>query len=236
MPLFHINSENIHNKYINITGDDFHHIIHSLRKKKNDIIKFTDSKNIYKSKIINISKKNLIAEIISSEKVMLQKKLKIILCVALIKFDNFEQILRWGTALGIYKFYPLITQNSQKIKISSSRWQRWNKIIKESAIQSENPQLPVICKIINFKDSLKMFDNYFKILFHPYTENNLREILKDNQNRKIVIYIGSESGFTDAEVEFALENNVQIAKLSGNILRTEVAALVALSNILFFYE
>lgn len=235
MPLFRINSSEIKNNCIKISGDDVHHIVHSLRIKKNQIVKFTDSRYIYSGKIIEISKKYLIAEIVKSEKVSIQKKIDIVLCVALIKFENFEKILRWGTALGVSQFYPVQTQYSQKIEISSNRWQRWKKIIKESAIQSENPCPPELCEVMELKESFNILNSYFKIMLHPYTECNLKEILKENR-KKIALYIGSEAGFTEDEIKMAIENNVKIAKLSGNILRTEIAALVAVSNILFFYE
>lgn len=235
MPLFRVNSSEIKNNCIKISGDDVHHIAHSLRIKKNQTIKFTDSRYIYYGKIIDISKKYLIAEIVKTEKVNIQKKVDILLCIALIKFDNFEKLLRWGTALGISKFYPIQTRYSQRIEISANRWRRWKRIIKESAIQSENPSLPELCEVVDLNESFNILNDYFKIMLHPYAEYNLKEILKEDR-RKIALYIGSEAGFTENEIITAIENNVKIARLSGNILRTELAAVVSVSNILFFYE
>jgi len=233
---FYINNKQKEGNLIKISGEDYHHIINVLRKKQNDKIKFTDGKFIYITEIVKITENYFYAQIIETNEKFYKNNIEIILLIGLIKFSNFEEILRWTTPLGVSAFIPILTKNSQKIKVTEERIERWKKIVKEVCNQSENIKIPEIYLPIFFEDSLKLFNEYFKIMLHPTAPKNLKDVLIKNKNKKILLYIGSEAGFNNNELEKALNNNIEIAKISENILRTEVASVVAVSNILFFYE
>lgn len=234
--LFHFKFENLENNLLKIENEDYHHIINVLRKKVGESIKFTDGKKIFYTEIIEIKKNYFIAKIIHQTEWNYKKDFKLVLLIGLIKPDNFENILRWTVPLGVDIFVPVLTENSQKFKLSENRKKRWEKIIKEASIQSENPQIPEIYNLTPFNKTFELFTDYFKIIFHPYAEKKLKEVLLNNTNKKFAIYIGSEAGFTEKEIKLAIENNIKIAKISNYILRTELAALLGVSNILFYYE
>jgi 16S rRNA (uracil1498-N3)-methyltransferase len=62
----------------------------------------------------------------------------------------------------------------------------------------------------------------------------LRDVLKQNaEARKVDIYIGPEGGFAENEIQRALSAGAKPVSLGSNILRTETAAIVALSIVLY---
>ena len=47
------------------------------------------------------------------------------------------------------------------------------------------------------------------------------------------IFIGPEGGFTEEEIQLALEEGVEAVTLGKRILRSETASIVTLTNILY---
>jgi len=54
--------------------------------------------------------------------------------------------------------------------------------------------------------------------------------------KRVLVIIGPESGVTDGEVKAARRAGVKIVSLGPRILRTETAAMVMVSQILFALE
>lgn len=64
-----------------------------------------------------------------------------------------------------------------------------------------------------------------------------REAFSSAKNYKsIVVCIGPEGGFEEAEIEAAKEAGCEIISLGSRILRTETAGFVALSNFMIQLE
>ncbi|MBN1898848.1 MAG: 16S rRNA (uracil(1498)-N(3))-methyltransferase [Spirochaetes bacterium] len=235
MPLFLINQDDFLNETrVEISPSDSYHIIRSLRKRKGDLIKISDGQFIYQAKIVDDSR-IVKVDIISKREIRPSGDIHLTLCVSMVKFKAWESILKSSTALGVRQIYPLCSKNSQRWPVSDSRKKRWDTIIRESAIQSENPCPPVMNDSIEFQKALTHFKDHFNLMFHPYADGTLKEALAGNQEKDIVIYIGSESGFSDEEVQDSIRHGVRVVKLETNILKTELASLVALGNILFYY-
>ncbi len=226
MPIFFIDKRDMQNNQFVIEGSDAGHLINSLRIKKGEQVKVSDGNFLYKAVVKNIENQRVYLEILKNISPYNQITSNIILCIGMIKFDKFEQIIKWGTAMGVKEFYPMITENSQNFSISDNKKERWRRIIRESAMQSENIYLPKLNDIIEYEKSFQLFRDEQKIILHPYANIRINQLSIDI-NRKIVLYIGSESGFTEKEIETAVKYKSHIARLPGNILRTELAAIVA---------
>lgn len=150
---------------------------------------------------------------------------------ALIKKNRFETILEKCTEIGVTSFSPMITERTET-RITEVP-ERWRKIVREAAEQSERVSLPEIEKIVTFGKALDRVKEGEGFILQPGEVNTPDfDSLKKEKN-KLHVFIGPEGGFTDSELEEAGRKKFNLVSLGGRPLRTETAA-IAISS-LFVY-
>jgi len=158
-----------------------------------------------------------------------------ILAVALIKPTKFEWILQKATELGIEEIIPLTTRLCD-IQIPgskiTSRWERWNRIVREASKQCGRFTAPQIHEPLNFSNFLcgEEFSLCTRLLFHE----KARYLWRPDEHllsERIVLCMGPEGGWDDVELEQAGKAGCLIFGLGPRILRAETAAIAAISII-----
>lgn len=235
-------------KNVFITGDDVHHISRVMRYEKEDqIVCIHPDQTIAVCEIVNINPDRIECSILSIEKNQYELPVHVSIVQALPKGDKLELITQKGTELGAAAFYlyqaerSIVKWNKQK---ASKRMVRLNKIIKEAAEQSYREVIPTLNEPARLTDLIKATEDYsVKLIAYEEeakkdtSQNSYsKEIQKLNANEKIVIFIGPEGGFTSSEVEKLMTAGFKPVKLGNRILRTETAALYALSSISYQFE
>lgn len=247
------NAVDLDNRFISIDSnsdyENYNHLVNSLRIKEGEfvlcsIIPFASSFD-YKTRVFSVSKKEVRLSI-EEESRANELDIDINLYQGLCKSDKFEFIIEKAVELGVHKIIPLDTEyavvkfdlNEKKI---NSKLDRFNKIAKSAAEQSKRHYIPEVSKPLNF-DKIRNLDlsNSYNILFYENakgiidTRNYISEIKKDK--KAINIFIGPEGGFSDKEIEEATSLGIKILTLGKRILRTETAAVTALSILMYELE
>jgi 16S rRNA (uracil1498-N3)-methyltransferase len=150
-----------------------------------------------------------------------------------IKSNYFNFMIQKATELGVTKFIPIITDRTIVRKIN---YERIEKIIIEASEQSNRIKVPKIEKTQNLNSFLEKNNNKINIIFGDLnTENRNLDPKIKKEDKPICIIIGPEGDFTESEREKILNfSRVQSLKISKNILRTETAAISAISIIIYF--
>jgi 16S rRNA (uracil1498-N3)-methyltransferase len=157
-----------------------------------------------------------------------------ILICALPKGNNFDDIVRACTELGVTTIIPALSDRTL-LQPSPQKLQRWRKIAQEAAEQSERNFIPTIAEPELLKPIFAgLPDLSQKYLCeargeYPHLLNCLQSSQLDDP--PIVVAIGPEGGWTDLEIQLAIENDFQLVSLGRHILRTITAPIVALSII-----
>jgi 16S rRNA (uracil1498-N3)-methyltransferase len=148
---------------------------------------------------------------------------------AVIKKDRFEWLLEKGTELGVNKFSPVVCRRSIKHKINIERAE---KILRESSEQSGRSKLPEIGEVRTLKNFLEgLKEDRFYFALSPKGEKFDKKNLfanfssADLEKKKVSAFIGPEGGFDEKELEGFQERNIAIYSLSGQVLRSETAAV-----------
>jgi 16S rRNA (uracil1498-N3)-methyltransferase len=156
----------------------------------------------------------------------------ITLICALPKGNNFDDLVRACTELGVSEILPAIS-NRTLLNPSPQKLQRWRKIAQEAAEQSERMLIPTIAKPQALQTIFSQLpDLADKYLCEARGEHpHLLTCLQSSQHTDcpIIIAIGPEGGWTDAEIDLACQYNFQLVSLGQHILRTITAPIVALS-------
>ena len=146
-----------------------------------------------------------------------------------IKSNYFNFMIQKATELGVTKFIPLITERTIVRKINK---ERLIKIVIEASEQSNRLSIPEIDNQISLENFLKENKN-INLIFGDLNSNNKNLNIKNN--KPLCILIGPEGDYTNEEREKILKfHGTQSLKLGSNILRSETAAICALSVINFF--
>ncbi len=210
-----------------ITDEEFHYLKNVLRIKGDEkIIGFNGIDFIAEFEVKKILKKSIILRLKKIEK--FKKNYLISLAIPVIKHKNFNFILKSIQQLGVKKIFPFISQNSVINKIDKRKIEKWNKILIESAKQSNNFYIPWIEKVYNLDEIVNLgFPQ--KILLFEKGKNELKNI---NKTETLVI-IGPEGSFTEEEINILKNNGFSDIKLKTNILRSEISTLTVLSILKF---
>ena len=153
------------------------------------------------------------------------------IALAMTKANRWEEMIRPLTEMGVSRITPLLSERTEAKIFSekeASKLAKWKKLAIEACKQSGNPWLPVIDRPIGFrellqeKESARFMASLRAQSVKPLVENGLKA-------ERILLIIGPEGGWTVTEEDFALEHGVTLFSLGPNVLRTETAALCALT-------
>ena len=216
-------------------------LIYVLRCKVNDqAVIFDGSGFDYKVKIVNIT--NKICSVKFLEKISLDtdNKIKITIFISLIKQNRFEVALQKCTELGVFAFVPFYSSRSIFQKSSSvgdNKISRWKSIIQEASEQCGRPDIPRFFDPVSYEIACKKSQDCFSIILWENEEKiKLKSVLQNlkGSDHSINIFVGPEGGFSSDEIKLANSIGIKSASLGDLILRSETAAISAISNV--FYE
>lgn len=241
---FFVSPEQIGENSILIKGNDVNHIKNVLRMKPGEKILISDGAGCdYNCEVESLSDDSVTAKITDIQKEAKELPAKLVLFQALPKNDKMELIIQKAVELGAYEIVPVNTSRCV-VKLDSkkeqSKLKRWNSIAESAAKQSKRSIIPQVRPVLSFDKAIaEAKDMEFGIIpyenFEDMTET--KQILaKMPHCGRIGIFIGPEGGFSEKEVELALESGIRPVSLGKRILRTETAGLAILSVLMFSLE
>ena len=237
MHRFFIPQEKISHEQFRIDGSDVNHIKNVLRLKAGDKIELFDrSQNIYHCEISEIRFDSVRGKIISKEKGSAESELDLTLAQSLPKGKKMDLIVKMATELGVKQIIPVISERAvPKIEEKEDKkLAHWQTVAKEAAEQSGRSFVP---KIAPLTDIVKLDAGRYDLALMPWEgeeTHSLKSVLKDATTKKIIVLIGPEGGFSQAEAEQARRNGFKLVSIGKRILRCETAAVAALAQV--FYE
>lgn len=234
MSRFYISPENIKDGQIYVSGKEAHHILDVMRLKRNDeVIAFDGLGNEYRGRISDTKEKTLVISILER----LKKNplaVNIALAQAIPKRDKMDYIVEKCTELGVRSMIPMITERTVVRMDKTDREKRrarWIRIAEEASKQCGRSDIPEIKNILSFEDAVKSTRNY-NLKLIPSLIGERKELKCVISNKKIsdaVIFIGPEGDFNDSELKLALLNGFCAVSLGPLTLKSDTAAIAAVS-------
>ncbi len=213
-----------------------------LRLENGDQVDVLDGQgNIYHCILANITPKAnrdfFQAKIAGKEKIIEPAGINFTIAMPLIKPSRFEWALEKLTELGVDKIVPIALSRSAIKTQEFSKLTRWQKIIQEASEQCERACIPELLAPLAFLDWLHQYekgkDGILRLICaERRTAQFLTEVLCNRQNNLLsdcAIAVGAAGGFSDEEIQAALTHGFIPVSLGTNILRSETAAIYALS-------
>ena len=205
-----------------------HYVSKVMRIKENEVFSLFNSEGEWEAKILSTSKSivefKLIKQLRHKENI---KELWLAFSPIKSNYQNF--MIQKATELGVTKFLPIIFDRTIVRKINKDRLE---KVLIEASEQSNRLKVPKLEKIIKLDNFLKLNQNT-NIIFGDLNNSNNKLNIKNSE--PLCILIGPEGDFTTKEREKILKlNNITSLNINENILRSETAAISAISIVSYF--
>jgi 16S rRNA (uracil1498-N3)-methyltransferase len=223
-----LNPSQIDDSNITLTTEQHHYLTRVIRLHNGSQFQAIDGTgNVYLAKITNDTAQ--IIQLISTDSQKLDRS--VILICALPKGNNFDDLVRACTELGVTEIMPALSDRTL-LQPSPQKLQRWRKIAQEATEQSERSFVPTIDE----PRAMKAIFDRIPAVAHKYIceargeHSHLLTCLQSTPiTEPIILAIGPEGGWTDGELDRAIKAGFQPVSLGRRILRTITAPIVALS-------
>lgn len=219
---------NFQQKSLRLSDRDFlHQTKDVLRLKKGErVVLVNEDGQEAMAEITDYEKNAVSAEILEIKDNQNEPSRRVILYCSILKRENFELVAQKAVEVGVAEIAPIICEYTVKTGL---KYERLRKIIKEAAEQSGRGFVPILREAASFKEAAESAaENSVNFLFDQDGANFATSaVTKLAPGKKIGIFIGSEGGWSDFEMDLARQRQFKIVSLGKLTLRAETAAIVA---------
>ena len=235
-----------------LDDDSAHYLRTVLRlKEQTELILFNGEDGEYLASLTEVSRKHVRVSIKEWINRSVESSLNVVMGLGISRGDRMDLAVQKSVELGVNTITPLMTarcnvplkadkenssadlpgfKNLEGLKKSkeSSKLLHWQKIAQHASEQSGRTLVPPLNPIEELENWVTQQQG-LKIFLDPYAQFNLKQ-LQPEQNL-VTLLSGPEGGFTETEREIAKAAGFIPVSLGKRILRTETAALAALSAV-----
>ena len=232
-------SKDIDGNICRLDQDESGHCIKVLRHRSGDEISVIDGcGTLYRCRITTDSPKGVEAMVISSEEDWGGHPYRLHLAVCPTKNnDRYEWFAEKACEIGFDELSPVIGEHSERRVLKTARVE---KVLISAAKQSLKAVVPAVNEPVSVKEFIEAHkeDNALRLIAYCFEDESvprrsIKEVLEESEEREIIVMIGPEGDFSPAEAELALANGFIPVHLGPSRLRTETAALTAVSAVYF---
>ncbi len=233
---------------VQLSVSETHHLLRVLRASPGDLVGVFDGTGRegvarYES-YTNQSTKAKVGDsgrrarlLVQSESIAKKPAIAVILVQALPKSRKMDLIVEKATELSVAEIRPLVSERSVVRLDSSSnsdRHDRWRRISLSAAKQCGYSRLPIVAPCGTFEQVLSRCDDLDLFFLGSLGENtvSLRDGLRQGMGdgvRRIGVLVGPEGDLTESEIDRAVEKGAIPVSFGHSVLRSETAAIYALS-------
>lgn len=216
---------------------DAHHLCQVLRMRAGDTVWALAGDGCeHEAVLLEVAKSRVLARIKAKRALATEPPARVTVAQALPKtLDKLEWVIEHGTEAGAGDFLVFESARSRaQANRFTAKVARWQEIARSAAEQSHRALLPTVEGVLSFHEVLARAKNFDLALlaYEAERRTHLRDVLPKAGNRRILVLIGPEGGFTEDEVRAACDAGALPITLGPRILRTETAALVMLGQIM----
>ena len=216
---------------IDLDADLTHRLNKVMRARVGDeIVLFNDQGSECTVELIALSKKHAQVKILSSEQVNRESPLAIHLIQGISRGNRMDYTIQKAVELGVAGIIPVATKRSM-VKLTNerkdNRHDHWQGVIQHACEQSGRTSMPHLAPAGKLEDIAALPN--IKESYFLDTQSATPLTVDDKPHDAAYLIAGPEGGFSDEERTWICALGGKPVKLGPRILRTETAALAALS-------
>lgn len=241
---FYASPESVDGSQVTLSSDETHHLTHVLRLKAgSEVFVFDGQGSEYRCEFVAVNTNRAQLDIIDVLTDRVESPVYLTLAQAMAKGEKLDFIIQKATELGVSRIVPLVTEHAD-VKLSREqalkRLDRWQRISLEAMKQSGRRKLVEITAPIALKEFLAAqslaANRGILLVFSERGGEGISEPLAcandgANDPQVVTAMIGPEGGWTAGELDLLDEHGAKAVTLGPRILRTETAAIAAITLI-----
>ncbi|MEK6300150.1 MAG: 16S rRNA (uracil(1498)-N(3))-methyltransferase [Acidobacteriota bacterium] len=240
---FYAPPDNINNEVVMLSRDETHHLTRVLRLKPGDeAFVFDGCGREYRCNFLRVEETHARLAVGDELADVVESPLCLTLGQALAKGEKFDFIVQKATELGVSSIVPLITDRAD-VKLAEARSEkkveRWRRISLEALKQCGRRRLVEIEAPMTVGELLdrrvRDIDAVIACTVIVFSEQGgivIADAFKGlAAGSNLTALIGPEGGWSDDEISLFAERGVKSVTLGPRVLRTETAAVVAMTLI-----
>ena len=251
---FYATPDEIGESFINLSRDESHHLARVLRLRDGDeAFAFDGYGREYRCRATRVDAQAARLEIIEALTGAVESPVDLTLAQALVKGEKFDTIVQKATELGVRRIAPLITAHSDvrlNDERAEKRAERWRRIALEALKQSGGRRLVTIQAPAALADFIASIATVAEPVVEPMQADAHQSALpallvfsergglpindalgEVSYTQPIIACVGPEGGWSDDELGTLASYGARFVTLGPRILRTETAAIVAVTLI-----
>lgn len=215
---------------LTLPESDSRHAVRVLRMKEGETLQVIDGKGtVYTCRLADAHSKHASVEILETHFQPLPWQQQLVVAVAPTKhLDRMEWLVEKMTEVGVNRVIPILTERSERREI---KVERLEKIAVAAMKQSLKATLPIIDEMTPISRLIELMPEAQRFVAYCDPTIPRVDMAKSYQSfHDTLILIGPEGDFTPTEINATLQAGFKPVTLGENRLRTETAALFALST------
>jgi len=218
--------------------DDARKLAIVLRKRSGDRVQVVDSGGAAYAATLAVDGRAVAATLDERlDRGDVETALRVTLAQAVPKGQKMDFVVEKATELGAHAIVPVRSARVVGHETGAAKVERWRRIARSAAQQSGRVRVPEVTDVHDWDALLATFPGYDRV-YVPWElapPAPLREVFERDlpSASSALVVIGPEGGFAADEIERARNAGASAISLGRRILRTETAALVVLSAMLY---
>lgn len=207
------------------------HLTRVLRLKSGDeLVVFNGDGGEYQATVAKVERRSAIILIGEFLDQSVESPLELVLVQGVSRGERMDYTVQKAVELGVTRIVPVMTERTV-VNLKGERQQRrrehWQAVANSACEQCGRTIVPKVSPILSLHDWFNAPNEGIKFVLHHRAETGLKDSV-DTQ-RAITLLIGPEGGLAEAEITAAQLAGYLPLALGPRILRTETAAVTALS-------
>ena len=216
---------------ISLDADASAHIGRVLRMSEGQAVSlFNGDGNDYPATITSAGKKSVTVKIDACEANPSESPLNLHLGQVISRGDRMDFTIQKSVELGVNTITPLFSERCG-VKLDGERLekkiQQWQKIVISACEQSGRSSVPVVRPAMNLQEWSSEPTEALKLNLHPRANGGISSL--NIANGRVRLLIGPEGGLSETEIAMTEQQGFTDVLLGPRVLRTETAALTAIS-------
>ena len=233
-PRFHLPPEELARERVQLSGEEARHAGVRRLRIGQEVSLFDAAGQEAAGRVERVRGGVVELSVIDRSAPLPQSRLRIILGLGLIRWERLRLAVEKATELGVSAVWPLLTARARSQ--AAAHQTKLKRVVIEALKQCYRPQGPTIEAAMSLEEALERARPVpAKIILLRSAPPLARVLEAGGAAEEVLVLVGPEGGFTVVEVEAAGEAGFTPGGLTPAILRTETAALAAVSLIQAFW-
>lgn len=216
---------------LSLTGSAAGHLIRVLRLRPGDALTlFNGQGGEHAAAVTEVRGGKLAVQVGAASATERESALAVTLAQGVSRGERMDLVVQKATELGVARIVPLFTERSV-VRLSAQQGERklahWRGIVIAACEQSGRNRLPELVAPLALAEFLaRSATGASRIVLSPGAATRVPDLPRTTA---VTLLIGPEGGLTEDEQQGAVRAGFTAVRLGPRILRTETAALAALS-------